>query len=187
MVCFYIIKLKIKLWEKERKKKTQAKVSAVKIGMVKIVALVMLMIGMNVQAEVFTNFGFKSQQELSETKGIMMIPIKIIGVDSFVARVFFDYSKTTKYTKPTIGLQIPVDEKNTRTVSFESYALTMYQLNQMASELGIKLDYCSQARFNEIFPDAEMTITGNYALCKNNDVIDLNHVINTVQIKVIRN
>ena len=165
--------------------KTQVK--AVKIGMVKIVALVLMMLGMNVQAEVFTNFGFKSQQELSETKGIMMIPIKIIGVDSFVARVFFDYSKTTKYTKPTIGLQIPVDEKNTRTVSFESYALTMYQLNQMASELGIKLDYCSQAIYHDVFPDGELTVTGNYTLCKNNDIINLDHVINTVQYKAIRN
>ena len=167
--------------------RTQVKVSAVKIGMVKIVALVMLMIGMNVQAEVLTNIGFETQQDLAEKKGELTFPIKIVGVNSFVAMLTFDYTKTTKYTKPTIFLQIPVDENNDRFISIESYALTIYQLNQMANELGIKLDYCSQAVYHKVLPNGELTITGNYTLCKNNDTINLDHVINTVQYKTIRN
>ena len=166
----------------------KAQVKAVKIGMVKIVALVLMMLGMNVQAEIIDYLGYKSHQDLIENKGILVVPIKIIGVESFVATLAFDYSKTTKYTKPTISLRIPVDENNARIISFESYSLTIYQLNQMADKLEIKLDYCTKALLYNAFSAGEgLFITSEYSLCKSKEVINLDQVIRTVSYREIRN
>jgi len=161
--------------------KTQVK--AVKIGMVKIVALVLMMLGMNAQAEVY-DISFKSQKDIIEQKALFVIPIKIIGVESFNAALFYDYSKTTMYSKPTIGLEIPIGENKVDRVFIEAYSLTKYQLNQMADRLGIKLDYCTKVDQYVKRPGEDLFITANYSLCGINDVINLEQVITTVQYRL---
>jgi hypothetical protein len=129
-----------------------------------------------------------AQRDIIEKKAILVVPIKIVGVEAFNATLFFDYSNTTKYSKPTIGLQIPVDEKNVRTISFESYSLTMYQLNQMANELGIVLDYCEEAIYYKAYEDKKigLFITGNRSLCSVNNVINLDQLVRTISYREIR-
>lgn len=161
----------------------KAKASAAKIGMVKIVTLVLLMIGMNVQAEVY-DISFKTQKELIEQKALFVLPIKIVGVESFKASLFYDYSKTTMYSKPSIGLEIPIDGNKVNRVSIEAYSLTKYQLNQMADQLGIKLDYCTKVDHYIKRPGEDLFITANYSLCGVNDVINLEQVITTVKYKL---
>ena len=150
--------------------------------------VLMMFVGTNVKAEIIDYFGFESQRDVIEKKAILVIPIKIVGVDAFNATLFFDYSHTTKYSKPTIGLQIPVDEKNVRTISFESYSLTMYQLKEMANELGIVLNYCEEAIYYKASADKNggLFITGNRSLCRVNDVINLDQLVRTLSYREIR-
>jgi hypothetical protein len=150
--------------------------------------VLMLFVGTNVHAEIIDYMAFESQRDIIEKKAILVVPIKIVGVNAFNATLFFDYSNTTKYSKPTIGLQIPVDEKNVRTISFESYSLTMYQLNQMANELGIVLDYCEEAIYYKAYEDKKigLFITGNRSLCSVNNVINLDQLVRTISYREIR-
>ena len=185
MVCFYIIKLKIKLWEKERKMRTQVKVSAVKIGMVKIVAFVMLMIGMNVQANYIDN----SDKHLTKSDMInnnfsWLIPVEVVGINAFRASLEFDFSKADSYTPPTIRLKIPISPTEYRWVEITQHYVTMNDINILANRLGIKLDFCSDE--TEMFETNEKTlyIHSNKAMCNITEV-DVEKIYNKLSIMLV--
>ena len=165
---------------------TQTKASAVKSGMVKIVALIMLMIGINAQAFDKNNPSYKTLQSIMDNKSMFFVPISIVGTNSIVAALSIDYSKSDKYTPPTIRLSVPISEKLDNSVDFQSFSVTMENVNDMAKMLGVRLDYCASAHFEFNGSETEkMVADGNRALCMLRDVIDLEFVLNRVDLKIV--
>ena len=60
--------------------------------------VLMMFVGISVHAEIIDYMGFESQRDVIERKAILVVPIKIVGVEAFNATLFFDYSNTTKYS-----------------------------------------------------------------------------------------
>ncbi len=167
-------------------RKIQAKASAVKIGMVKIVALIMLMIGINVQAFDKNNPSYKTLQSVMDNKSMFFVPISIVGTNSIVATLSIDYSKSDKYTPPTIRLSVPISETTDEYVNFQSFSIDKYTINNMAKILGIQLEYCKNAHFEFNGSETEkMVIDSNRALCEMRDIIDLEYALNRVDLKIV--
>ena len=153
--------------------------------MVKIVAFVMLMIGMNVQANYIDN----SDKHLTKSDMInnnfsWLIPVEVVGINAFRASLEFDFSKADSYTPPTIRLKIPISPTEYRWVEITQHYVTMNDINILANRLGIKLDFCSDE--TEMFETNEKTlyIHSNKAMCNITEV-DVEKIYNKLSIMLV--
>ena len=163
--------------------KTQVK--AVKIGMVKIVALVLMMLGMNVQANYIDNTDkHLTKNDMINNNFSWLIPVKVVDVIAFRASLEFDFSKADSYTPPTIRLKIPISPTEYRWVEITKHYVTMSDINIMANHLGIKLDFCSDE--TEMFETNEKTlyIHSNKAMC-NITEINVEKIYNKLLIMLV--
>ena len=163
--------------------KTQVK--AVKIGMVKIVALVLMMLGMNVQANYIDNTDkHLTKNDMINNNFSWLIPVNVVDVIAFRASLEFDFSKADSYTPPTIRLKIPISPTEYRWVEITKHYVTMSDINIMANRLGIKLDFCSDE--TEMFETNEKTlyIHSNKAMCNITEV-DVEKIYNKLLIMLV--
>ena len=163
--------------------KTQVK--AVKIGMVKIVALVLMMLGMNVQANYIDNTDkHLTKNDMINNNFSWLIPVNVVDVIAFRASLEFDFSKADSYTPPTIRLKIPISPTEYRWVEITKHYVTMSDINIMANHLGIKLDFCSDE--TEMFETNEKTlyIHSNKAMC-NITEINVEKIYNKLLIMLV--
>lgn len=165
--------------------KTQAKVSAVKIGMVKIVALVMLMIGMNVQANYIDNSDkHLTKNDMINNNFSWFVPIDVVDVITFHAILEFDFSKADNYTPPTIRLKIPISPTQYKWAEITQHYVTISDINILANRLGIKLDFCNFT--TEMIETTEKTlyVHSNDAMC-NIKEIDVEKIYNKLSIMLV--
>ena len=163
--------------------KTQVK--AVKIGMVKIVALVLMMLGMNAQANYIDNTDkHLTKNDMINNNFSWFIPIKVVDVMAFRASLEFDFSKADNYTPPTIRLKIPISPTEYRWVEITKHYVTINDINIMANRLGIKLDFCSNE--TEMFETNKNTlyVHSNEAMCEIKE-IDVEKIYNKLLIMLV--
>lgn len=163
--------------------KTQVK--AVKIGMVKIVALVLLMIGINVQADYIDNSDkHLTKNDMINNNFSWFIPVKVVDVIAFRASLEFDFSKADNYTPPTIRLKIPISPTEYRWVEITKHYVTMSDINIMANRLGIKLDFCSYETEMIEINEKTLYVHSNDAMCNITEV-DVEKIYNKLLIMLV--
>ena len=163
--------------------KTQVK--AAKIGMVKIAALVLLMLGMNVQANYIDNTDkHLTKNDMISNNFSWFIPIEVVDVNAFRASLEFDFSKADSYTPPTIRLKIPISPTEYRWAEITKHYVTINDINIMANRLGIKLNFCSNE--TEMIETTEKTlyVHSNEAMCEITE-IDVEKIYNKLLIMLV--
>lgn len=166
--------------------KVQAKAKAVKIGMVKIVALVLMMLmGINAQANYIDNTDkHLTKNDMISNNFSWFLPVKIVDVMKFNAILEFDFSKADGYIPPTIRLKIPISPTQYQWVEITKHYVTITDINMMADRLGIKLDFCSYE--TEMIETNKNTlyVHSNEAMCGIKEV-DVEKIYNKLLIMLV--